>query len=89
MMENKDLDIDEGHIKIILYNCLCALNILHTTKVFHRDIKPGNILIDSECNIKICDFGLSRVLPKKTELQTNIRKLQKSLNLIGNDQELG
>ena len=26
----------------------------------HRDIKPANILIDTECNIKICDFGLAR-----------------------------
>lgn len=28
----------------------------------HRDIKPANILIDSNCQIKICDFGLSRTL---------------------------
>ncbi len=29
-------------------------------KVFHRDIKPKNILANSDCKLKICDFGLAR-----------------------------
>jgi mitogen-activated protein kinase 1/3 len=28
--------------------------------VLHRDIKPSNILINEDCHIKICDFGLAR-----------------------------
>lgn len=53
-------EFDESHVTIILYNMLCAVNFLHSTNIMHRDIKPGNILIDSNCNIKICDFGLAR-----------------------------
>lgn len=29
-------------------------------KVFHRDLKPKNILANSDCKLKICDFGLAR-----------------------------
>lgn len=30
----------------------------------HRDIKPANILLDQDCNLLICDFGLARTTPK-------------------------
>ena len=43
---------------------LCAANFLSSANVIHRDIKPENILVDHFCNIKICDFGLSRTLPE-------------------------
>jgi len=47
-------------VVIITYNLLCALFFLHSAGVMHRDIKPANVLIDDNCKVKICDFGLSR-----------------------------
>ena len=47
----------------ILYNTLCSLNFLHTANMMHRDIKPANILIEPDCQIRLCDFGLSRPVP--------------------------
>ena len=38
----------------------------------HRDIKPGNFLVDSNCQVTLCDFGLSRVAPPKTEVLKQI-----------------
>ena len=47
---------------MIIYNLLCGVKYMHSAKVIHRDIKPANILINEDCTIKICDFGLSRSL---------------------------
>ena len=53
----------EKHLIKIVYNTLCAMQFLHEANVMHRDLKTANILITSDCNAKICDFGLSRSLP--------------------------
>lgn len=57
--------LDEMHLITILYNILCAFNFLHSTGIVHRDVKPGNLLMDSNCQVKICDFGLARQLPNR------------------------
>lgn len=60
MESAEDLDLTENHILTMMYNILCSLNFLHTANIMHRDLKPGNILIDSQCVPIICDFGLAR-----------------------------
>ncbi|KAL6629194.1 hypothetical protein ACP70R_028959 [Stipagrostis hirtigluma subsp. patula] len=49
------------HHQFFLYQLLCALKYIHAAHVFHRDLKPKNILANSDCKLKICDFGLARV----------------------------
>jgi len=39
---------------------LCAVKYLHSANVLHRDLKPANILVNEDCSVKICDFGLAR-----------------------------
>lgn len=52
--------LTELHIKTLIYNLMCGLLYLHSAHVLHRDIKPANILINEDCTVKICDFGLAR-----------------------------
>lgn len=49
------------HVKVFLYQILRGLKYLHSARVLHRDIKPGNLLVNSNCCLKICDFGLARI----------------------------
>ncbi|KAL7047925.1 hypothetical protein ACKWTF_003151 [Chironomus riparius] len=53
--------LSADHIKVFLYQILRGLKYLHSARILHRDIKPGNLLVNSNCVLKICDFGLARV----------------------------
>ncbi|KAL6610697.1 hypothetical protein ACP70R_040666 [Stipagrostis hirtigluma subsp. patula] len=54
-------DLTKEHYQFFLYQLLRALKDIHTANVYHRDLKPKNILANSNCKLKICDFGLARV----------------------------
>ncbi|KAJ5849257.1 Mitogen-activated protein kinase hog1 [Penicillium rubens] len=47
-------------IQYFLYQIFRGLKYVHSAGVVHRDLKPGNILINENCDLKICDFGLAR-----------------------------
>ena len=58
------LDFSEMHLVKLIYNALCSVSFLHEANIMHRDLKSANILISSDCNIKLCDFGLARSIPE-------------------------
>lgn len=54
--------LEPVHKKYILYQILKALKYMHTGDLIHRDMKPCNVLLNSDCHVKLCDFGLARSL---------------------------
>ena len=64
MQKGLSLAFSKEHLKTVIYNILCAMSYCHSANVVHRDIKPSNFLINSKCQVKLCDFGLSRTMPE-------------------------
>jgi len=62
-----DQQLSDQHLQYFLYQILRALKYIHSANVLHRDLKPSNILLNSDCELKICDFGLSRGIDFETE----------------------
>jgi len=47
-------------VQYFLYQILRGLKYIHSANVLHRDLKPSNLLLNANCDLKICDFGLAR-----------------------------
>eukprot|EP00659_Diplonema_papillatum_P018134 gene18134-27928_t len=56
-----------AHVQYFLYQIIRALKFIHSAGVIHRDITPANILVNINCDLKICDFGLARDEPKEDD----------------------
>jgi len=52
--------LEDVHKQYIVYQLLKALKFMHSGDLLHRDIKPSNLLLNSDCQLKVCDFGLCR-----------------------------
>lgn len=52
--------LSEEHAQYFIYQLLRGLYYLHSCNVVHRDLKPSNLLVNKNCDLKICDFGLAR-----------------------------
>lgn len=52
--------LTDQHYQYFLYQMLRGIKYLHTANVLHRDLKPPNLLVNANCDLSICDFGLAR-----------------------------
>jgi len=53
-------ELTDDHCQYFLYQILRGVKYIHSANVIHRDLKPSNLLLNSNCDLKICDFGLAR-----------------------------
>ena len=75
-----NLHLNMIDVKLLVYHILCGLKYIHSCAVLHRDLKPGNILLDDNYQIKICDFGLARCVNRPDD--------DEELNLPNNQREI-
>jgi mitogen-activated protein kinase 1/3/mitogen-activated protein kinase 6 len=60
-------ELSDDHCQFFLYQLLRGMKFLHSAHILHRDLKPRNLLVNSNCDLKVCDFGLARAdLPNLT-----------------------
>lgn len=57
----KTQKLSNDHVCYFLYQILRGLKYIHSANVLHRDLKPSNLLLNTTCDLKICDFGLARI----------------------------
>merc|ERR1719171_2736527 len=59
--------LGDVHKQYIMWQTLKALKFMHSAKLLHRDMKPSNLLLNSDCLMKVADFGLARSLTEERE----------------------
>lgn len=64
--------LTDQHYQYFVYQILRGLKYIHSANVLHRDLKPGNLLVNSNCDLCICDFGLARGVSAEVRATSNL-----------------
>ena len=57
---SREGSLPEERVRLYMAELISALNHLHKMGIVYRDLKPENVLLDSDGHVKLTDFGLSR-----------------------------
>lgn len=77
-MKRTGQPLSEVEVRTILPQILSALQSVHNERLWHLDLKPGNIMVDSKGNIRLIDFGASKQMDRATGGATAMSRQQKT-----------
>lgn len=61
-MKKKGKYFNESLVSTWIFQLIIVIEYIHSCNIIHRDIKPQNIFVDKNLNLKIGDFGVSKLL---------------------------
>ncbi|KAL4439530.1 hypothetical protein ABPG74_003932 [Tetrahymena malaccensis] len=64
--------LEDIHKQYIMYQIFRAIKYIHSGELIHRDLKASNILVNSDCMVKVADFGLVRSIANQENGSTPI-----------------
>ncbi|MCA9915528.1 MAG: protein kinase, partial [Anaerolineae bacterium] len=82
----QDGSFELSAVSQLLDQIASALDFAHRNNVIHRDIKPGNILLDEDGNAYLADFGIAKDLAGLTDNKTAADAVVGSLDYISPEQ---
>ena len=80
--------IGEDLVKIQFAQMINFIEFLQVNNIMHRDLKPGNIMLDEYYNIKIIDFGDAKEVEKLADKDTRISVSMKKEPIPADQEEL-
>lgn len=82
--------LSNAHVQYFAVQLLRGVRYMHTAHIVHRDLKPSNLLVNADCALRICDYGLARAwsdAPRTTRKESDTAPSSRLLERCNNSDE--